>query len=673
MGTASLGMGNETSAILRDVKDNTVEQVIPSPTPGDVQRFPLVYANSISTYSLEDVRKHNTPDDAWVVVNGKVVDVTHFVTQHPGGAQALLKEGRAGYDVTAAFKRMGHSKNAERLVGEMCVGTLAKATQAERLLAGTGVGTQDDDDDSYAVRWHGKRRSAIQRDHPEIAELFGCFPATFVLGLANSSLHSLVCLYAMHQSYLVGLLLAATVGAVSKMYMFMIAHECSHNLVFPRGWHLARQLGLHLSTVPSLGLTVYEYYAYMHIGHHSVLGNIPGKVDSIHEGGVDIDGDVFSVNTSMLLNRLPGGSHRQHSGLHYLAARRPWILLVVPLVQHVAYFTVMTLWSMTLMPAIIVTILWPLLAAGICLLKRCIGTFLPLIHCVLKCILHPKHPLLQTNETTMSRFLSMGFIAVCHGATIGLHSFLWPAVMLRLFCTEWAFAVDASYANLFVFQTVDLWGSVFPMDWTPAWKGLFYLALSEMFLFGFCYHPFMGYFLQVHGSESKLNGDSVGYEGAADTSVALVETGTAGRRCQPTTSIYSSCASLATGNLNLHVEHHDFPTIPWWYLPRVREVAPEYYENLNSSNGLLDTIRNFVKTGGAWDYACGVETSSLIGDEPGMVIDLLLKFDFKGAFNVRKTKFAPEPNQSYSNQNADNKTNFHHEDSFAEQDPDEST
>jgi len=645
-------------------------------------------------YSLEDVRKHNTPDDAWVVVNGKVVDVTRFVTQHPGGAQALLKEGRAGHDVTAAFKRMGHSLNAERLVAEMCVGTLAKETP------GTAQQEQqDDDDESYAVRWHGKRRSAIQRDHPEIAELFGCFPATFVLGLANSGLHSLVCLYAMHQSYLVGLLLAATVGAVSKMYMFMVAHECSHHLVFPRGWHVARQLGLHLSTLPSIGITVYEYYAYMHIGHHSVLGTKPGHVHAIHEGGVDIDGDVMSVNTVMLLNRVPdghvhvamhegsfdnamllnrvanGSPHKaQNSGLHYLAARRPWVLLVLPIFFHFGYFVTMTIWSFTILPSIVVTIVFPVAAVSIYMLKCCTGTCLPLIHFVNKCFFSPDNPLTHANEATMSRFLSTGFIALCHGATMGLHSFLWPAVMLRLFCTEWAFALDASYANLFVFRTVELWGGVFPMDWTPAWKGLFYLALSELFLFGFCYHPFMGYFLQVHGSESKPNGDTVGYEGAADTSVELVETGAAGRRCQPTTSIYSSCASVATGNLNLHVEHHDFPTIPWWYLPRVREVAPEYYENLNSSDGLVDTIRNFVKTGGTWDYACGVETSAILGDQAGIIIDLALKGDFKGAFNVRRVEIPHnvEPDQSYSNQKADNKTNSH-EDSFVEQNPNEST
>ena len=45
-----------------------------------------------------------------IALNGRVVDVTRFVSEHPGGSQALLKEGRAGCDVTNALDRTGHSK-----------------------------------------------------------------------------------------------------------------------------------------------------------------------------------------------------------------------------------------------------------------------------------------------------------------------------------------------------------------------------------------------------------------------------------------------------------------------------------------------------------------------------------------------------------------------------------
>ena len=43
-------------------------------------------------------------------------------------------------------------------------------------------------------------------------------------------------------------------------------------------------------------------------------------------------------------------------------------------------------------------------------------------------------------------------------------------------------------------------------------------------------------------------------------------------------------------NMGYHNEHHDFPTIPWSNLPRLRALAPEFYDTLKchrSWSGLL--------------------------------------------------------------------------------------
>jgi hypothetical protein len=59
----------------------------------------------LKEYTMEEVAKHNKNDDAWVVVDGKVLDVTEFLpcvsvglrcvclcrcSDHPGGARAIL-------------------------------------------------------------------------------------------------------------------------------------------------------------------------------------------------------------------------------------------------------------------------------------------------------------------------------------------------------------------------------------------------------------------------------------------------------------------------------------------------------------------------------------------------------------------------------------------------------
>jgi sphingolipid delta-4 desaturase len=43
---------------------------------------------------------------------------------------------------------------------------------------------------------------------------------------------------------------------------------------------------------------------------------------------------------------------------------------------------------------------------------------------------------------------------------------------------------------------------------------------------------------------------------------------------------YFGWANYTNLNLGYHMEHHDFPMIPWTRLPILRKMAPEYYEHL---------------------------------------------------------------------------------------------
>lgn len=46
---------------------------------------------STKEFTLADLAKHNTPDDAYICVNGIIYDVTRFAKLHPGGVSALLR------------------------------------------------------------------------------------------------------------------------------------------------------------------------------------------------------------------------------------------------------------------------------------------------------------------------------------------------------------------------------------------------------------------------------------------------------------------------------------------------------------------------------------------------------------------------------------------------------
>lgn len=49
----------------------------------------------------EEVQKHNTKEDCWVIIHNKVYDVSDFVDEHPGGSAVILKY--AGKNATKAF------------------------------------------------------------------------------------------------------------------------------------------------------------------------------------------------------------------------------------------------------------------------------------------------------------------------------------------------------------------------------------------------------------------------------------------------------------------------------------------------------------------------------------------------------------------------------------------
>ncbi len=44
----------------------------------------------VRSYSWEDIRKHDKENDAWVVMDGEVFDVSKFLNEHPGGSSIVL-------------------------------------------------------------------------------------------------------------------------------------------------------------------------------------------------------------------------------------------------------------------------------------------------------------------------------------------------------------------------------------------------------------------------------------------------------------------------------------------------------------------------------------------------------------------------------------------------------
>ena len=107
-----------------------------------------------------------------------------------------------------------------------------------------------------------------------------------------------------------------------------------------------------------------------------------------------------------------------------------------------------------------------------------------------------------------------------------------------------------------------LYGALF---WYGGWMPIVYLALSQMFFTGYL-HPYcLGWVLGISHFHGRKN-------------------------YQPTASHYGWLINLTSFNAGLHVEHHDIAGIAWFRLWKLRELAPEYYNQ-------LETIRSYTLLG----------------------------------------------------------------------------
>mmetsp|Transcript_14246 Transcript_14246/g.25527 ORF Transcript_14246/g.25527 Transcript_14246/m.25527 type:complete len:119 (+) Transcript_14246:87-443(+) len=89
-------------------------------------------ADTGKKFTLEEISKHKTADDCWIVIAGKVYDVSKYLDEHPGGPEIVLES--SGGDATEDFEDTGHSPDArdtlkQYLIGE-ADGVIAKKAKA---------------------------------------------------------------------------------------------------------------------------------------------------------------------------------------------------------------------------------------------------------------------------------------------------------------------------------------------------------------------------------------------------------------------------------------------------------------------------------------------------------------------------------------------------------------
>ena len=78
--------------------------------------------NVLQEFTVEEVARHQSKGDCWVVLNNQVYDVTEFLPDHPGGKNAILLYG--GKDATKEFNMLHKPEIIEKYGKQYHIGTL---------------------------------------------------------------------------------------------------------------------------------------------------------------------------------------------------------------------------------------------------------------------------------------------------------------------------------------------------------------------------------------------------------------------------------------------------------------------------------------------------------------------------------------------------------------------
>merc|ERR1719230_2478031 len=145
--------------------------------------------------TMEEVAKHTTNTDCWVVVSGQVLNVTKFLGEHPGGELAILTF--AGKDATEEFNMIHPPDVIGKYAPDAVIGVVgaakAKTKKAKPAKAG-GAGAPLLDKGGHRVKNYDlaeNNRKARMAKYGKIPGFLGAL-CYMVLGFMKEILFTIV-------------------------------------------------------------------------------------------------------------------------------------------------------------------------------------------------------------------------------------------------------------------------------------------------------------------------------------------------------------------------------------------------------------------------------------------------------------------------------------------------
>jgi len=127
---------NKNGVLLEPVSSGSAknDNKIVKQTVSTISNVPIVSSPvKILTLSMTEIAKHNKQTDCWMLISGKVYDITSYFGKHPGGSRTMVST--CGIDATNAYKtqdpsasssgnKSAHSSRAENLLNDYYLGDL---------------------------------------------------------------------------------------------------------------------------------------------------------------------------------------------------------------------------------------------------------------------------------------------------------------------------------------------------------------------------------------------------------------------------------------------------------------------------------------------------------------------------------------------------------------------
>src|SRR5512140_94623 len=134
---------------------------------------------------------------------------------------------------------------------------------------------------------HRERTRGILREHPEVRSLIGRNPWSFGLILGIVALQTSIAFLLRDQPWWAVLLVAYAVGAFANHALFVLIHECAHNLIFKS--KSANILSGILADLPIVVPSSVSFRSY-HLKHHSFQGDYSLDADIASRWEADLIG-----------------------------------------------------------------------------------------------------------------------------------------------------------------------------------------------------------------------------------------------------------------------------------------------------------------------------------------------------------------------------------------------